>query len=244
VLAFEGRKAKLSLLACLYIDDHEKDFRFAVRDAKDVQPTYQHIDKIEPHVENTERMYKAKRLIQGCCKGLIDARGFDFVEEETWQSPDLQIQCLLFVHRSAFEIFRQAHISKAMAVQLANFGIVEAASQIHLAELRRLYGCSTLPNYWQCLWVYIIYMHAKNVRIPLRELVWPERNRRLYYSIPSSRECRYTCKINICCSIDLGMFADTWPTTTLLTAKPLCIAAVFGVVGYAKRKLSGQPEIL
>jgi hypothetical protein len=249
VLAFEEYKSNLSLLACLFIDDFEKDSQFAVKTAHNRASTVLRVDEAQHDEQDAERTSRAERLIQGCCKGLIDVRK---VSQEIGRR-HAEIPCVLFVHRSAIQFLRQPLVSQAMADHLSNFGAVEAASQLHLAELRRLHGCSTSPTFWRNMWTDIIHMRARH-RIDERPYVYLESlevtpisqqyGNIVGWRIPVDTCPGYVYAVDATCQFYVHEFHDVEREINVPVTRPVHVAALFGEPGYAVWKLSNEPTII
>jgi hypothetical protein len=260
IMVFEGYESKLSLLACLFLDDFDKDPQFAVHSNRtNISPGLFHKNRSLAHESNDERTSRAKRLIQACCKGLIEVRDISKSMRRGGPLPVLQkMQRVLFVHRSAFQFLRQPQVSQAMADQLSNFDIVEAVSQLHLAELRRLHGSFSETDYWTNMCADIIRMRA-NIHLDekpyefLESLEMTPLPRKLGFSgelewrTPSGDPGWKTVYVS---KLGQAFFSFKWGVFGRQGGGgfemfcPLYLAARFGVPGYAEWKLLKEPKIL
>jgi hypothetical protein len=260
IMVFEGYESKLSLLACLFLDDFDKDPQFAVHSNRtNISPGLFHKNRSLAHESNDERTSRAKRLIQACCKGLIEVRDISKSMRRGGPLPVLQkMQRVLFVHRSAFQFLIQPQVSQAMADQLSNFDIVEAVSQLHLAELRRLHGSFSETDYWTNMCADIIRMRA-NIHLDekpyefLESLEMTPLPRKLGFSgelewrTPSGDPGWKTVYVS---KLGQAFFSFKWGVFGRQGGGgfemfcPLYLAARFGVPGYAEWKLLKEPKIL
>jgi hypothetical protein len=267
IMAFEGYESKLSLLACLFLDNFDKDPQFAVHSNRtNISPGLFHKNRSLAHESNDERASRAKRLIQACCKGLIEVRDISKSMRRGGPLPVLpKMQRVLFVHRSAFRFLRQPQVSQAMADQLSNFDVVEAVSQLHLAELRRLRGSFSETDYWTNMCADIIRMRAKTHldekpyefleslemtprpvglgsgggvewRTPSGDPEWRTRNAEL-------KNAYVTRNGSSVYAFSWDVFDDR-SCGGVIMSYPLYLAARLGVPGYAEWKLSNEPDIL
>jgi energy-coupling factor transporter ATP-binding protein EcfA2 len=261
IMVFEGYYSQLSLLACLFLDDFDKNPQFAVHSNRtNISPGLLQENRSLAHESNDEPTSRAKRLIQACCKGLIEVR--DISNTSTLPAEPLTVlpatKCILFVHRSVLQFLRQTQVSHAMTDQLSSFGSVEAVSQLHLAELRRLNGSFTSTEYWKNMCANIIRMRA-NIHLDekpyefLESLEMTPLPRKLGFSgelewrTPSGDPGWKTVYVfksgQAFFSFKWGVFGRQGGGGFEMVC-PLYLAARFGVPGYAEWKLLNEPKIL
>jgi hypothetical protein len=259
VLEFEPRQSKLFSLACLYLDDFEKDAQFATRnDLRKIEPILDGLNEDQVLNGHIDRANKAQKLVRRYCKGLVEVRICCPTGNSPWGlvcRPRVKVpQYVLFVHRSAVE-FLQKRI-KTASEHLDKSTIIETISQTHLAAFIK--SPNVDPTYWEFLHADIISMRALS-GIDHSPYVYLER-------LTSAVELKYPERSdnNKCRKIPFQVTTMTSPPNVafdevtdsdgtvnlerrlcrfeLLTV-PIYLAACHGVVGYVYWKLEQSPEV-
>jgi hypothetical protein len=136
VLKHEVLSTKLPLLSCLYFDAYDADDQFAVKGP---------LVLLSPDTDDNDELYpryrtqigRARRLLQGYCKGLLEDRDNPVIGK--WSSRPSQLagtRSIVFVHRTVYEFLQRTDISDTMESYLSGFDVVEAISQAHLADFQ------------------------------------------------------------------------------------------------------------
>ena len=273
----ESFKTRLSASCCLFLDDFEEDSEFAIHEFGQVNMTA--LDEWQDcwdcvdldtwavsHKDHEDCVYyrynqqclAAQTRIQAYCKGLVEVRKWtvcDYDGRELPESPGGS-ECLSFVHRSVIEFLRHKTRRAIMAEQLSNFEIVEAISQVHLAEFARLHAVLIDSSYWTFIYTDIITMRAQYVHDGpsfefLETLIAAIRSK--FPELLKGPKGRYI----VSDVKDLGPYLRVFVNPIRRRTKaikeygieavpltsPLYIAAFFGNAEYAQWKLSTQPEL-
>jgi hypothetical protein len=156
------------------------------------------------------------------------------------------------VHRSAIEFFQQSKTSTVMDKQLHGFDVVEAISQIHLAEMRPWPPYLIDPYTWTRVYTDVIRMRTKvnldQEPYDFLESLESTINMKLPESIrdPYKYYNGYIADVAVedGCMCIIGPFkVPTRVSHIGLLIHPLHIAARFGAVVYVQWKLSSKPEL-
>ncbi|KAI4643296.1 uncharacterized protein J4E79_011236 [Alternaria viburni] len=187
----------LSLLSCLYLDEYQAGGQFATKEP----PVLTQLDtqnEFDPHTWYKTQTQKARRLLQACCRGLVEDRPTPevineksvlweggtkhrekyeedekdrarrekyggvalrpksswYTRPETYPNPSKPAgsRYVVFVHRTIVEFLERPAVVETTAEQLVGFDVIEAISQMHLAEYEAT-PCSLIePLYWSYLY--------------------------------------------------------------------------------------------
>lgn len=133
----DSKSERFSLMASLYIEDYERDSQFALKPhPSDFNPSEDEMSDDELLQQHAQRTNSALKIIRAACKGMLEARHVKNFLPRTSPVPH---QCVYFVHRSAIEYLRLAEARSILAGDFVEepFDVVEAISQVHLAEFKK-----------------------------------------------------------------------------------------------------------
>jgi hypothetical protein len=114
ILKLQPYELKLTLLSYSFLEDYENDLEFAMR------TSFSH-SNMSHNVQNS-RIDLARRRVNGYCRGFL----------ESGQNES----ALDFVHRSIPEFLEKLEVQKDMEFHLRDFDLIDAISQLLLAEIR------------------------------------------------------------------------------------------------------------
>ena len=244
----EGLGTKLSALSCLYLDAYQVNTEFAMEDTFSFP---------RPDTDDLHNLYiwyntqndRARRLIQGYCKGLVEVRP-DILPT---QSP-ARSRHVVFVHRSIVEflehssILQHSGILQVVEHPLSDFDAIGAISQLHLAEYQSLPAGLIDLNHWCQIYRGILHMRF-HVGMDRSQYHFLERLEsvisRKFPGWLETEQSQYCLPIyNVGpdpCTIETTLIGNLHsPGKTELTLRaPLCISAWLGNISYVQWRLVG-----
>jgi hypothetical protein len=145
VLAFENHSTKLSSLACLYLDELDKDTDVIHGNITGCDAESSDTEDVKQLLRELEANFaRAQKLLQGCCKGLVEVRK----RGDSHPTELAGTQCILFVHRAAVEFLRQPDIMTTIDKHLSRNDIPEAITWLHLIEFVTMHPRLIDQSFW------------------------------------------------------------------------------------------------
>ncbi|KAF1850369.1 uncharacterized protein K460DRAFT_14642 [Cucurbitaria berberidis CBS 394.84] len=238
VLELESNAAKLSLFAPLHLDAYEKDPQFALKEPFPLcSPSLDDIDVLKSWQNG--RVINARRLMQGCCKGLVEMHRTHAHDPSDPKQP----RFIRFLHRTIIEFFKRPLIREAMDATLVGFDVVEAISQVHLADFQSTHRLLIHKALWREILMDIINMRFRGGRdvSPYSYLTRLESTVREKLRSPEKRA--YLAQ-----KISVHMFSMTSPTRgmgmSLLDDSIVLVSASIGAVRYVHWKVQQEPVLI
>ncbi|KAH7397225.1 hypothetical protein BKA66DRAFT_437803 [Pyrenochaeta sp. MPI-SDFR-AT-0127] len=254
VIHYEPYSTKLSLLAPLFLNAFEENPEFALEGSSVIRsPESEDVEELRSW--HTGQAAKAERLVQGYCKGLVEAResngNIDAHNRYIIEAP-AGARCILFVHRTVVEFLQRLDIQKVMEANLVGFDVVETISQLHLAEFQSMHRLLIGQGCWVDIYRNIIAMRfrQKKDRAPYRYLMRLESVIGERFESNLQERNRLVDISNIDLDREFAMWAfaakpdkPSGPHLLIPLTTPISASAWLGDVMYVHWRLQREPDM-
>jgi hypothetical protein len=245
IQAYEKYPTELSLHAILYLQHLEKLPLSTTTTGNEVTTVDQIRNESNALLSwHDEQSFKAQRLVQGYCKGLVEVGKCYSMNSGNLTTSPAGSQSLVFIHRSAAEIFQRPEIRSTMTMQMIGFNVPDAISKLHIIEFVCMDATLIDMNHWSAMYTDIIHMMSEacissSLLRFLRQL-----DEILDEKVPSSVSwrARFHLEVN---GEDVIRHIRHIPSASFYHSiqdlkSPLLVAALFGIVEYVPWSISLQ----